>query len=283
MTGSCSIGRLFILSLSGGFSPSGISVHPIGLSAGKKDSETVNVRRLTLRDVGGHVRGPSLLQVNEEEIMIRKSPVVVLMLLGRAVALCSDQPERRAGIDVSVRMLDQGLIRGSMRVRAMTVASEILGSAGIRLRWADRSRTPETIADYCAPDAVRTTITVRFLREALPTATQFALASTLPFSQNSTEIVVYYDRLQPMLETLHYPEYLLGHVLAHEIGHGLMRTDAHATNGVMKARWSVADIHTMSSARMEFTPEHALLMRMNLLGKCTSEPAPFLVAGTRRR
>jgi hypothetical protein len=97
----------------------------------------------------------------------------------------------------------------------------------------------------------------------------------MPFSQDGPDIIVYFDRLQPTLYMLKNPEYLVGHVLAHEIGHRLMATDGHASSGLMKARWSAFDILNMASARMQFTPEHAWLIRMNLIAPCPS------MAGTR--
>jgi hypothetical protein len=50
-----------------------------------------------------------------------------------------------------------------------------------------------------------------------------------------------YDRLT---ETHRKPR-VLGHVLAHEIGHMLLRTNLHRDAGLMKAHWSPKDLSEM--------------------------------------
>jgi len=76
------------------------------------------------------------------------------------------------------------------------------------------------------------------------------------------------DRLRPMMETLSRPEVLIGHVLAHEIGHKLLRTDSHSPTGLMKAHWSNVETEQMTFQPMTFTPADAAQIRENLAGGC---------------
>jgi hypothetical protein len=54
---------------------------------------------------------------------------------------------------------------------------------------------------------------------------------------------------------------LLGHTLAHEIGHILQGTDAHTPTGIMKARWTMDDFAAMVANALTFMPLDAERMR----------------------
>lgn len=48
--------------------------------------------------------------------------------------------------------------------------------------------------------------------------------------------------------------FLLGHVLAHELGHVLQGVARHSEEGVLKERWSAAEIQVMPTRQLRFTP-----------------------------
>ena len=45
---------------------------------------------------------------------------------------------------------------------------------------------------------------------------------------------------------------VLGHVMAHEIGHLLLGLNAHSSTGIMQARWSAAELRSMAMGRLVF-------------------------------
>jgi hypothetical protein len=57
---------------------------------------------------------------------------------------------------------------------------------------------------------------------------------------------------------------VLGHVLAHEIGHVLQGTGRHSPSGVMKAHWDEDDYIIMRSKNIEFTREDAVAIASHL-------------------
>jgi hypothetical protein len=67
-------------------------------------------------------------------------------------------------------------------------------------------------------------------------------------------ITVFLDRLEPMTEASpHNAAALLGHVLAHEMGHILGGTGHHSESGVLKDRWSQSEIRAMVMHNLSFT------------------------------
>ena len=59
---------------------------------------------------------------------------------------------------------------------------------------------------------------------------------------------------------------LLAHVIAHEIGHVLLRTFDHAKSGLMSSHWSATEYSRMSAGHLLFTREQSREMIRNLAG-----------------
>ena len=73
-----------------------------------------------------------------------------------------------------------------------------------------------------------------------------ALAFAKPYLHEGPCVTVLMDRLQD--EADRNPQttgILLGHVLAHEIGHVLQAIERHSETGLMKERWSMREISDM--------------------------------------
>lgn len=54
---------------------------------------------------------------------------------------------------------------------------------------------------------------------------------------------------------------ILGSVMAHEMGHLLLGSNAHAVNGLMRARWEGEELRRIAMGTLLFTPQQAKLMR----------------------
>lgn len=120
------------------------------------------------------------------------------------------------------------------------------------------------------------TIAVRFSAKASSGYSEGALAAATPYA-NGGGIVVFLNRLRPTVEMSAHPEVLPAQVLAHEIGHKLLGTDAHSSTGLMKAHWNRMEIAGMAFESMKFTLEHAAHIRANLADGCRLMAAARIV------
>jgi hypothetical protein len=64
-----------------------------------------------------------------------------------------------------------------------------------------------------------------------------------------------------------------GHIMAHEIGHVLLRTHAHATSGLMTPIWADHEYSRMASGTLLFSADEAASMRATLKRTGCTRPA----------
>ena len=148
--------------------------------------------------------------------------------------------------DVTVYVNGDGTVSSSVDQGARSTVTWMFARVGVRLVWRDGE--PRTGAASGSP----VTIQVRFTGE-LPDASREALAYALPFGEQGVAIPVMYDRIRWVARRSSREAPILAHVLAHEIGHVLQGTNAHAQTGVMKAHWNGQDYDAMEKKPLEFT------------------------------
>jgi len=90
----------------------------------------------------------------------------------------------------------------------------------------------------------------------------------------------FYDRIQRLAQERRLARTLLGHVLAHEIGHLLLRSNSHSSSGIMSGRWAGEELRRISEGAMLFTPLESKVMRDRLTTlalKPAGTPRPVVV------
>jgi hypothetical protein len=172
--------------------------------------------------------------------------------------------------DVTVFMTGDATIPNIVNQGAKMQLAWIYAQLGVKMGWHDGK--PPSSGRFQGSLAIRVDVTTGTPDRFHPGA----LAYTTPFAKGIPTIRLMYDRLQftaalrPRLEPA-----LLAHVLAHEIGHILEGTDAHAETGVMKARWANIDFDQMGQKPLQFAPIDVEIIEERLWLKSASEGGPF--------
>jgi hypothetical protein len=156
-------------------------------------------------------------------------------------------------------------IPGPMLTSAMADVVTIFRESGVKVRWTstqdreERDRSPVT----CSSQAVDVSV-IDILIEQRSDATDHpgALAYAMPFAKSGFRIVVFYDRVAGA-RSPSSPQ-LLGHAIAHEVGHMVIGTLAHSSHGVMLARWTGSDIASLEIHPLWFTGDDAKTIRRRL-------------------
>ena len=130
----------------------------------------------------------------------------------------------------------------------------MFAEAGVRLEW--RTGHPSGAQPEREPAIVVS------LAENTPASYQ---PKALAFAQvyEGVHITVFWDRVE-RLSRFAPPNFVLAHVLVHEITHILQGIDRHSESGVMKAHWTVEDYRAMAAKPLPFTPQDVQLIELGL-------------------
>jgi hypothetical protein len=152
-----------------------------------------------------------------------------------APASAQSFPDRPA-----VRVYDFSSLDTPLRRAAIEEARAILGDAGVSMEWHDCYR-----AEECTPQSGE--LVVRIVRETGARGLEWrqALGYSVidPAAGTGTLATVYLNRVEDSARRAgSNPVLLLGRAIAHEIGHLILRTNAHARTGLMRAIWTEPEL-----------------------------------------
>jgi hypothetical protein len=189
--------------------------------------------------------------------------------IGLATALCAiacnanarEHPQQN-WYRVNVRMSSQlqeppDLLRGGQ-----DAASRIFAGIHIQLVWTGQT---QQVSNPVAGEPATRNLAVEIVPHAPASFSDVALAMAMPYAESGVRIVVFYDRVDPLLRGHNAPAAtILGYVLAHEIAHVLQGSARHSETGIMRARWTDNDFKQMGIRVLMFTAEDVQLMRHRL-------------------
>jgi len=141
-------------------------------------------------------------------------------------------------------------------------ASNIFAGIHVQLMWSSQMQQVSSAAAGCVGEPATHQLAVEIVPHAPASFSDVALAMALPYADSGVRIVVFYDRVEPLLGGHHAPQAtVLGYVLAHEIAHVLQGIARHSETGIMRARWTDNDLKQMGIKVLAFTPEDVQLIR----------------------
>jgi len=170
------------------------------------------------------------------------------------------QNNRGTALAIRVQVQDYAQVPHKMLEQAERVATDILADTGIQLSWVNCP------AAGCLEPILPAELDLRILPQSMAERLP-ASNDALGFTWVSTEkgpcylANVLYHRVEMLADALACPRAdILGYVMAHELGHLLLRSSAHSSIGIMRARATRKDLlHPWG-----FTPAQARHMRADV-------------------
>jgi len=195
-----------------------------------------------------------------------------LIISIRLLALCptmwadtaGDTAEESASPKLTVLVYNAAQVPAGVLRNASEEASRIFRHAGIASRWVDCFQAELT--HTCRRLAGRETLVARIVAKAgqFPGTDAFGNAFVSADGQG-TYSTVFYDRIERMHAERHTGlAALLGHVLAHEVGHLLLGSNAHAQSGIMFANWQSRELRQLVMGHLLFSADQAANLRARL-------------------
>jgi hypothetical protein len=198
------------------------------------------------------------------------------LLMATAVAAASDdQPT----VEVFLPRIPSANLDAALS-GARAITAQIYAEIGVRLIWRSTVSTPPRCSEEGSDRKI-----VMALKARIPNGiSDTALAYAVPHQAHGPCVMLLEEPLLTAVRvnptsTMH----LLGHVLAHEIGHVLQGVSHHSDTGVMKSRWSLGEVGDMRKVRLHFTAWDQELILERLRGRPTLRAGASLPVGRNLR
>ena len=176
---------------------------------------------------------------------------------------------------VNVNVYNDANLPHETLVRAEDRAGIVLRAAGVHVEWVNpgreggvpgSSRPPQ---DYgcCDPG----NFSIRIVAHSLTLADWTFGVSFLGADGYGRYSDIFYATADQLSRSAHVSlPNVLGHVIAHELGHLLLGTNAHSATGIMRPRWSTPELQSLAMGRLLFTPQQSQRMQAGLQAQLES-------------
>jgi len=154
---------------------------------------------------------------------------------------------------------------------AERVASRIFQKVGVELSWVDCPMIRQTapLSPACTAPHALTDIHLTFMPDRIEGAqmgnSAMGLALPTPPPNRGQLAWISYARARRLLPDPRDVELtlgeLLGHGIAHEIGHLLLGTNSHSPSGLMSARWNQKELELAACGQLSFSIDQAVAIR----------------------
>jgi len=187
-------------------------------------------------------------------------------------AAASPDEATEAAPRVTVWLYDYARVSRETLENAKSKAGRIFLQAGVRLAWVDCPRSMEEIPKYPACQGV-----LRPTRLVLRILSGSAASGANSHSKTCGRAALREDGgfgLQAgVYASCAEGRPVLGHLMAHELGHLLIGTRTHSPAGVMQTDWSPTQVRHAAQGRLLFSTKDALRIRAQVRERMRAERA----------
>jgi hypothetical protein len=184
---------------------------------------------------------------------------------------------------VTIAVHNHAGVPPSTLAQAERTASSIFKQAGVDVDWAN-----------CEPPTAAVQIVASCRITEFPKHLQLTIARR---SMNLTDSVlgvsyvgedgsgcysnVFFEPAEELHKRLHVDlGTLLGHVVAHELGHLLLGTNSHSDTGIMRPHWNDRDLANAGKGELLFTQAQCQKMKEKVAGSLCRNREILVAAGT---
>jgi hypothetical protein len=201
---------------------------------------------------------------------------VVLLTSGASLAQAGEGEELPVNMALTVRTYDTVGVAARDLSAAQTTAGHLFADIGIRLAWMNCGATRHrrsNASPRCDEPVDGAEVILRLDAAGQDQRDTVSMGFSLVDSRHGSAAVlatVFADRVLGISRGGGIDHrVLLGLAMAHEIGHLLLSTTAHAATGVMRAVWSQAALRRATPADWRFLDPDARIMQDELMRRAT--------------
>ena len=199
--------------------------------------------------------------------------ILMAHLTGSAKTLSLSEDKTGPSLRLNVRVFNYAQVTAETWNLAQEVAARILYRTGLETHWLKCSLSSEgkLIPEVCEQPAEPSDLVLRLVPVSAATRAQFGDGTlgiaAQPEKGTPGTASVFYSRAEQLARggAASVPV-ILGHAVAHEIGHLLLGSNSHSPMGLMRAKWSRQDLQNAArTGNLLFTSEQTRAMRAEVL------------------
>jgi hypothetical protein len=195
---------------------------------------------------------------------------LLMVLWGLEVALAAELPDHP--LTMKVLLFNYASVPGPALARAQHEAAGVYARIGVRTEWVEckSSSSAPAIGGICAAPRTPATPELRLLSRPmaarLRTDPSTCGLTLFPAEGGPAVLVNVFAHRAEDLAIQHDLDYavVLGHLIAHELGHVLLGAGSHSRHGIMRIPWGRRELHWAAKGSLNFTPGEAAQIRTKL-------------------
>ena len=205
----------------------------------------------------------------------RRAPIIAVAAACALFAPVASAEEERLTISV----YDYANVDAAALAHAARRVTASFAAVGVVVQWEERCTGPRcssTDARPLPPAGQMAALTVYiFPEERTPQHYPRSVMGAAPIG--SFLAYAYFDRVRAFaFQRNLFLGTVLGYVIAHEVGHLLLR-EGHTSFGLMRALWTSSDLHAMQQGRLGFTGEQGARVRAEV-GRLNARGAAYVLS-----
>jgi hypothetical protein len=184
-----------------------------------------------------------------------------LAVRGLSQEIPADMPQ------VTINLYNDARVPVPVLTEARLEAAKIFHRAEVRIAWIDCSSRQAlgTSDPACENPRGPSHLVLRIVPWSFKSSDSVFGVAFLSLDGEGTYGNVFYDSVEKLHAEWHSGiASVLGHVMAHEIGHLLLGTNAHSRVGIMCSNWHGKELRNISMGTLLFTPPQVEVFKVRL-------------------
>ncbi len=199
--------------------------------------------------------------------------------------LGAEPMETQTEAALTVWLYDYADVAPGTLERTRRQATRILNQAGLRVRWelcptsAEEAEQNRDCARRAAVDTIRLGIlSKKMVKKTTQRGIEFGYAVALA-EGFGVVAGVYLDRTVREADSIGLERHImLGHTIAHEIGHLLLGQGSHSKRGIMSPTWRGREVNLAKTGRFLFSQDQAERMQVQVAARIRAARADSVTA-----
>ena len=178
----------------------------------------------------------------------------------------------QTGLGITVQVYNWASVAPQILAAAEDETIRIFRETGVAVSWISCPLSiPEAEANpICIEPCPPSRFAVRINSDMPANLATTSLGVAL--SESGIYATIYYPRVEEYAKAgIATHSQILGHAIAHEMGHLLLGPVPHARFGIMRGRWTAEDLRSITMGAFLFSPHQSALIRQAAMRRMSNE------------